>query len=239
MGDKVTDIDNIVINKSRLRLILEKADIDRNIGKEWDKLIAVVGFAIGIAGINNTYIRIVLICLMMVDIVIFAIRFYKACTNPVNADTIYKQIEENNIMTVHRHSIVLIKDTFSEYPNKYLVYDDKRWGCKLFPNYHTTENLDDNIENIRKHLSLDLKVPIEGIRGVFDFEEKHTKYSESHKEERLYLHDFYTFVVDGLKPGDFEIDGREYFWLSLSEMEADENILKKNGDVIDFVKKAS
>ncbi len=30
----------------------------------------------------------------------------------------------------HNHSIIIIKDTFNAYPNRFLVYEDERWNCE-------------------------------------------------------------------------------------------------------------
>ena len=35
---------------------------------------------------------------------------------------------------------------------------------------------------------------------------------------------------------NFVVNGRHYYWMSISDMERDPNIVKKNLDVIDFVK---
>ena len=36
---------------------------------------------------------------------------------------------------------------------------------------------------------------------------------------------------------NFVVNGRHYYWMSISDMERDPNIVKKNLDVIDFVSK--
>ena len=54
-----------------------------------------------------------------------------------------------------------IKDSFQKFPNRFLVYDDKRWGCKLFLNYKDNSN---NEDFIKKHLSGDLKIELEDIK---------------------------------------------------------------------------
>jgi hypothetical protein len=37
---------------------------------------------------------------------------------------------------------------------------------------------------------------------------------------------------------NFVVNGRHYYWMSISDMERDPNIVKKNLDVIDFVKES-
>lgn len=142
-------------------------------------------------------------------------------------------------MEKHPHSIILIKDDYNKNANRFLVYDDPRWQCRLFLNYHTLDQGDDNanISNIQKHLNLDLKVTSEP--GCFLFEELHSKYSVSAKKNKYYIHRFYRFHISGnelLKQDTFVIDGRTYHWMSIAEMEQDKNIMEKNGDIVGFVK---
>ena len=66
------------------------------------------------------------------------------------------------------------------------------------------------------------------------------KYSVSHKENRVYNHKLYEISIDHLSEifpeNDFLKNGKHFYWMTLSEMEQDDNIAKKNLDVIDFVK---
>ena len=41
-----------------------------------------------------------------------------------------------------------------------------------------------------------------------------------------------------MKKDVFEIDGRTYYWMSMSELESDQNVLKKNNDIINYVKES-
>ena len=43
------------------------------------------------------------------------------------------QILIDNVNT-HNHSIIVIKDIFNDFSNKYLVYYDSKWDCKFFLN---------------------------------------------------------------------------------------------------------
>ena len=44
---------------------------------------------------------------------------YRAVRNPFNKDRLYEEIEEENLMKGHPHSIVLIKDTFHSNDNRF------------------------------------------------------------------------------------------------------------------------
>ncbi len=54
---------------------------------------------------------------------------------------------------------------------------------------------------------------------------------------RLYEIKIQVFPEDEQKE-NFVVNGRHYYWMSISEMERDPNIVKKNLDVIDFVKES-
>lgn len=52
----------------------------------------------------------------------------------------------------HNHSLVAIKDTFSVDSKRYLTYYDEKWERKLFLNFKTIEEDNENnlIENFSK-----------------------------------------------------------------------------------------
>ena len=137
----------------------------------------------------------------------------------------------------HNHSIVLIKDSFQRFPNRFLVYEDKRWECKLFLNYKENPN---NEEFIKNHLSGDLKIELDDISLSYLGQRIHEKYSESAKEEKVYCHKFYTANIkhfpDKITQDSFEIDGKKYRWMTIIELEMDEEVQKKNRDILEFVK---
>lgn len=137
----------------------------------------------------------------------------------------------------HNHSIVLIKDSFQRFPNRFLVYEDKRWECKLFLNYKENPN---NEEFIKNHLSGDLKIELDDINMSYLGQRIHEKYSESAKEEKVYCHKFYIANIsqfpDKITKDSFEIDGKKYRWMTITELEMDEEVQKKNRDILEFVK---
>lgn len=84
-------------------------------------------------------------------------------------------------MIQHNHSLVVIRSLFTENKQKFLVYYDEKWDCKLFLNYKTMDR--DNENSILDRVAADLA-------------------------------------------------------LNREEMEHDENIEKKNIEVVDFVKES-
>ena len=59
---------------------------------------------------------------------------------------------------------------------------------------------------------------------------------------KIYSHKFYLADIKDfseiMKKDVFEIDGRTYYWMSMSELESDQNVLKKNSDIINYVKES-
>ena len=138
--------------------------------------------------------------------------------------------------TTCNHSIIVIQDTFAQYPNRYLVYLDERWGCRLFLNYRTSQN---NEASILSRLSRDLKVSSDSIQLTYRGRRMQEKYSVSAKRQKMYCHEFYGAVLcdfpPALREDSFQLDGRQYFWMSVSEMEQDKMIQENNMDVVKTV----
>ena len=161
--------------------------------------------------------------------------------NHFDSNKLYQSIEEQNLMKEHPHSIVLIKDTFNQHTNRYLLYYDSRWNCKLFLNYSTiTSGIKEVEANISKHLQMELKVADYDIKGAYEFEKVHEKFSISSQENKCYRHRFYKYVIsnfsENLKRDCFEIDGKKFYWMSIAEMECDSRIMEVNSDIVNMVK---
>lgn len=137
----------------------------------------------------------------------------------------------------HNHSIVIIKDTFNRYPNRLLVYDDTRWNCKFFLNYKENPN---NESFIKQHISQELKIETFDITLDCLGQQIHEKFSESTHEEKVYSHRFYLAKIskfpDMMLQDSFECDGKQYYWMTVPELEQDENVQKKNNDILGYVK---
>lgn len=123
---------------------------------------------------------------------------------------------------------------------KYLVYYDERWDCKLFLNYKTVDRADE--ESVINKMSADLNVDKSQINCRYISSKVQEKYSESHQENRIYNHRLYEIKIqvfpEDEQKENFVVNGRHYYWMSISDMERDPNIVKKNLDVIDFVKES-
>ena len=242
----------IYIESDRLKLILSnhKDKIGNSVGNGIGYIITAIAYAIPMMMSDfskwKTFGLILQVILVLFGVVIFLYGvyvLYNAVEHPFNKDTLYDEIEEANLMKEHPHSIVLIKDTFNPNSNRFLVYYDSRWGCRLFLNYATiTEDFSKDEQNIAKHLQMELKISEEKMECAFEFEKVHEKYSPTSNENKCYRHRFYKFVLNEfsqvIKQDKFEIDGKKFYWMSIAEMEADKKIMERNSDVVGFVKKS-
>ena len=138
----------------------------------------------------------------------------------------------------HNHSLIAIKDTFDNEQQRFLVYDDERWDCKLFLNYKTSDY--DNEAYMIENISADLGIAKRNISCKYITSKVQEKYSVSHNENRIYNHRLYEVTIhkfpEIMKKADFVVNGKHYYWMTIEEMEKDKRIMSVNMDVVDFVK---
>lgn len=151
-------------------------------------------------------------------------------------NNLLEDIEKLNTVN-HNHSLVPIKDTFNEYGNRYLLYYDEQWECKLFLNYKTIE--DDNENNLIENIASDLKLNSNVIECSTVAHRVQEKYSVSHKEMRTYNHRLCSVYIknfpDFMKKDDFVVGKKHYYWMTISNMRKGQEIINKNLDVVEFV----
>lgn len=150
---------------------------------------------------------------------------------------LYKDIE-NLDEVLHKFSLIAIKDDFNDFANKILLYYDNSWQCWFLFSFHTSEY--QNEESILQRLSNKLKIDKSLMKVNYISDRLQAKYSEKDHVNKVYQHSLYQGVIakfpEIMKNDEFEIEGTKYKWWTIEEMEADENIMKKNGDVVSFVK---
>lgn len=129
------------------------------------------------------------------------------------------------------HAIMVIKNEKDEY----LQYFDEKWNSYLFLNCKLP-NGDDSII-VKDKISEKLNIDKELIGVSLVGKKQHKKFSESAKKEKEYIHYFYNINLDTkLNDNEFEINGINYKWFSISDLMNDERIQKVNSDIIQFVK---
>ncbi len=130
----------------------------------------------------------------------------------------------------HDFSLMAMKNKDGKYLQKY----DKQWDCWLFPYVRSTDtnkaNVDDFVSDLIK----------KEISTKYVAQATHCKYSVSDNTYKIYNHKLYevllAMVPEHMLKDSFVIDGTEYKWMSIEQMENDEGIMKKNDEVVAFVK---
>ena len=93
---------------------------------------------------------------------------------------------------------------------------------------------------IKQHISQELKIETFDITLDCLGQRIHEKFSESTHEEKVYSHRFYLAKIskfpDMMLQDSFECDGKQYYWMTVPELEQDENVQKKNNDILGYVK---
>lgn len=228
----------LLINESELRHIL--ASRKMYIGGSF-----ISGISLFVGGIHElkdfhggSWMTYVLFALGIVMIALAIWEVYKGMA--YNHTKLGKEIIDLD-QTAHHHSIVVIKDTFHEFSNRYLVYEDKVWHCRFFLNYPTQLEDAQNVDFLKQKISGALKIPVKDITLVKKSQALQQKYSERHHEMRVYDHVFYEAQIsafpDKMKSSHFTLDGVSYDWMTMEEMKQDVDIQKKNWDVVQEVEK--
>lgn len=236
----------ILIDDVKLNLLLEKKKIF--IGKKvaWDSVLSACSFLISVvfASYNDIWIipGLAFKIVFMFAGILFTIKavydVWNSSKNSYSYEDLLHDINTLNEIT-HNHSIVAIRDSFSEYPNKFLVYDDPNWKCKLFINYKDNVN---NESYIKEHIFREFKVNKSEIKVEYISQNISEKISGSNNQKKVYCHKLFLTTIEKfpeyMKNDTFECDGRNYYWKSIVELESDEVAMKKNKDIIRFVKES-
>lgn len=172
---------------------------------------------------------------------IFIIRgiymFIKSIKHKYNHENLLADIKGID-KTAHRFSIIAVRDTFNDYPKKFLLYYDERWQCDFFFSFKTVDG--DNVGKITENLSNELQIETCNIKLDYKDEMIHSKYSVSDKMNKIYEHKLYFANIsnfnDLIKNEQFEINGKKFKWMTIEQMEQDKTIQEKNTDIVEFVK---
>lgn len=234
----------LLIDDVKLNLLLEQKK--QFIGKSvaWDSVLSAISFLVsvflasydGLWGISGVVLKTVFVILGLFFTGKAVLDIFKNRNNNYDFQDLLTDINKLNEIA-HSHSIVVIKNSFQKFPNKYLVYEDKRWDCDFFLNYKENPN---NEEFIKNHISSELKIEQADIKLTYIAQKLHEKFSESAEKKKVYSHKFYLATIqsfpDLMKGDSFECDGKTYKWRSIAELEQDPKVQKRNLDVLNYVK---
>lgn len=239
----------LAINKQKLEGLLKqhKGDIGGNLYKQVADVFAALGVIIATMTIkeSSTFVLSMGKWILFILSIAYGVWSVTRIIHTSRTKFDYKRLE-GEIMeldeTKHHHSLIAIKDTFNDHPNRFLLYFDKRWKSRLLLNYKTIEDESENEKNIVNRLSQELKIAPEKISLIKKRQEVYSKKSASHQNQlRIYDHILYVANVslfpEMIREENFDIQGKAFTWMTLQEMKQDKDIQDKNSDVVDMLEK--
>lgn len=157
-----------------------------------------------------------------------------------SVDQLYSEIADIDPKIEHPFNIVVIRDNYEN--GKYLVFRSKRWKCWLFPNYHCLNETFSKVKElkyIKECIKRDLRMS-EEIEFKYIGNEISEKYSVGDKVIKKYNFHYFqatNIAIDFNNKRTFHYNGKEYCWKTLDQMYSDKDIVKKNKDVLDYVRR--
>lgn len=238
---------SLIINENQLELLLEKRKDQIN-KKKTDGLGTLVS-SISFLGssiaanysdfflIQGRWVKAAFIVLSITSLICTIVKISRSHKQVYLHTDLLDEIKKLN-EPPHCHSIIAIKDTFNEFPNRFLLYYDQTWETWFFPNFQTQSTEQKNIRSIRNGISNQLKVNAEKIEVSYLDCAIHEKYSGRDRKFKQYEHKLYSVKVPStttMQHSEFEIEGIQYKWMTIAAMQADERIMAMNQDVVSFV----
>lgn len=213
-------------------LKVRKDMIGHSVSAICGEVVSFIGLAVSLSQIDSIYSRYfvgaVAACVLW--------RIFKMVANKYNDRSLAAEIKALDEVR-HKHALIVIKDTFDPFPNKYLTYYDKTWGCPFLLNFKSTDT-----ETLKRNVSAKLKVPDAEIALHFVGSETYRKYSTEAKTYKWYEHSLYHAEITNFpaisRQDSFAIEGMEFTWMTIEEMKRHPQIINVNMDVVHMIEKA-
>lgn len=194
-----------------------------------------------VLGIKAEYIEI--FAWLIAGIILFfgIFQLIKGFIHSYTTDDLYNDLVELGNTKPHMFNIILLKNNPVE--GKYLLFYNKRWQCKLFLNYKaiTPDNYNSTaeIKNICSMFSTDTGISVAEKDFAYLGQIESHKLSYGDKTEKDYIFHFYKIDISvpiSIQQTSFKCNGHQFHWMSLNQMYGNINIVKKNKDVLDFIR---
>jgi hypothetical protein len=192
-------------------------------------------------GLTGSQWEIVFFIAAVLSTIRAAMGFVKFLQRP-STDSLLAEILSRADVAQEYRAMCLLKYRGTDHEYRILVYRDALWDCYLLPHYNMLnvimKDLDD--PNLRDFIAGEIGIsPSElTVERIVGADLRSRKHSEFWRQGTMYRFTF--FLVELLNKGalpqalrqrSFINNGREFFWLTLSEMEADPNTRNRNLDV--------
>jgi len=158
---------------------------------------------------------------------------------------LYNNIIDASSDDYHKEFIVIfvLKRKSDDNTTEFLVYKDKNWQCKMFPNMvYTSLDLHSQRKSLLKSISSQLGLAESKISLdiLDDWDLKSLKYNKGMQCYTNYHFKFVHVNISGIENWNdnkkmFSLQSREYHWQSFNELLGEENNMKFNDDVIMFL----
>jgi hypothetical protein len=152
------------------------------------------------------------------------------------------EIVDNSEVNREVRAMCIAKVRGADREYRILVYKDPIWDCYLLPHFNMADLTiaDQDDENLCEFVSGYLGVDVShmGLTYLANCDLRSRKHSEFYRQDTVYRFGFYllsirdTVSLPGhITSSSFTYHGRAFTWLTISEMEADQNTRNRNIDV--------
>lgn len=244
----------IRIEEDRLRsfLLNRKEKIEKNSFSGVGEIISSLSLIITILCSNfkdvlfikALYLEIVswIIAIIVLGVGIFI--FFSGKLNRYTTEKLYNEVIELDENKINAYNIVFLKNNQTD--GKYLLFYSQRWKCNLFLNYKALNannyNTNDEINNVAKMFSNDTGMSCNNSDINYIDKMHSKKFSYGDKVEKQYIFYFYSINIQvpaNMQNTKFCCNGNKFCWMTLNDMYKNKNIIKKNQDVLDFIRTKS
>ncbi len=238
------------IDEDKLKLLLEKKRkvIERPKYSGTGEIISGISLAItlklsdfsSLEHVNKLYFKI-FVWIIAVGIFGYGVyMFINSIVNFYSVENLYSEISNIDPDAEHPFNIVLIMN--SSESGEYLLFKSRRWSCLLFPNYRCSDGIFNEqqeikhiTENLRRDLKIEGKIDIEYIGN--EISEKYSVGDKVRKKYNFHYFQVLNYPVEFKNKRKFQYRGKKYYWRTLDKMYSSKNIVKKNKDVLDYIRK--
>ena len=237
------------IDENQLKLLLEKRkkELERPKYSGVGEIISSVSLIITLALsdfshlviVKPLYFKIIAWSIALFILLYGIFTFIKSIISTYSVNQLYSEISDIDPKIEHPFNIVVIRNCSQS--GKYLVFKSKRWNCWLFPNYHCSDSAFNKAKELRcvkEFVKRDLNLSPE-INLTYIGDKISEKFSVGDKLMKKFH--FYFFQASDISTSfdnkrTVRFNGKRYCWKTLDQMYSSKNIVKKNKDVLDYVR---
>lgn len=178
--------------------------------------------------------------LFCVYTVILLHKTYKIVKNPYTTKDLYEDIF-NSADRAHAFNLIVIRNTFNNPSNKFLLLYDRRWKCSMLPYCKSGKTEDEDRKKVKDFISDRMGIKdLNAIKKIMVRE--HNKYSISDRVYKHYIHTFFEVDISSyakqnpncrITRDNFEIDGYMFEWLTTAQMMGNQTIKEKNKETVE------